>query len=179
MPHAAKELSTHERCLRSLALPHRLLGCLCERLAAAVTQLDQGGVGWEVRETAALVVDWTLEMFVRWCREAAELLDVGKMLSAWELVVRMRADGEGAVVGQSPHASTSLSVSRLGDGERDDASTAGDGSAVVRSQRLSCGRNLLLSDCLVLAGPGDGLPCQFAPQPAAHRGPHGQTRPGR
>ena len=137
--HTAQKLSTHERCLRSLALPHRLLGCLCERLAAAVTQLDQGGVGWEVRETAALVVDWTLEMFVRWCREAAVLLDVGKMLSAWELVVRMRADGDGAVVGQSPHASTSLSVSRLGDGERDDASTAVDGSAVVRSQRLSCG----------------------------------------
>ena len=37
------------------SLAHRLLGCVCDRLAAATTQLDGGGVGADVSAAAAVV----------------------------------------------------------------------------------------------------------------------------
>ena len=43
----------------------------------------------QVAATAAVVIEWSLNLLARWCLEAGELMDTGLLFAAWERVVQM------------------------------------------------------------------------------------------
>jgi hypothetical protein len=117
------------------SLAHRLLGCVCDRLAAATTQLDGGGVGADVSAAAAVVIEWVLNLLARWCLEAGELIDTGLLFAAWERVVQM-------TVTQSHDESTSATGAGMGGvAYADDTSASGPAHAAqsVSMSRASFG----------------------------------------
>lgn len=140
------------------SLAHRLLGCLCERLAAATTQLDTSAHGADVSATAAAVVEWVLNLLARWCLEAGELLDTHLLVAAWERVIRMAPEEDCGEVDQTvgaaptdaaaspPNAAQELSVSRASFGEAiegDEDSENGGSSGDVRGCQACLFRSLV------------------------------------
>ena len=138
------------------SLAHRLLGCLCERLAAAITQLDTSAHGADVSATAAAVVEWVLNLLARWCLEAGELLDMHLLVAAWERVIRMapeegsgeadRTVGAAPTDALPPNAAQELSISRASFGEAigdDEDGESGGSSGDARGCQACLFRSLV------------------------------------
>jgi hypothetical protein len=139
------------------SLAHHLLGCLCDRLGAATTQLDSGALGADVSATAAAVIEWVLNLLARWCLEAGELIDTDILVAAWERVVHMATEESGshtnvaggAVMtdpGSSPaDAAQEVSTSRasFGDAVRGDGGSEAGGSSGVRGCQACLFRSLV------------------------------------
>lgn len=114
------------------SLAHRLLGCLCDRLAAATTQLDSSALGADVSATAAAVIEWVLNLLARWCLEAGELVDTNLLVAAWERVVHMAPEEGGSQANSASEAAMTDSASSPANAAQEVSASSANFSDAVR-----------------------------------------------